>query len=152
MPRTIISDASCFILLSKIDELDLLQKIYGSITTTSEVASEFGLPLPAWVVIENPKFLDKQLVLEQKLDRGEASAISLALEIADATIILDDQKARKIALELGLDVTGTIGVIIKAKLKGVIPSIQPIIGQIRNTNFRLAPEIEFEALKQAGEL
>jgi predicted nucleic acid-binding protein len=42
MPKTIISDTSCFILLSKIGELDLLQKLYGEIFTTSVIAEEFG--------------------------------------------------------------------------------------------------------------
>ncbi|MCX6198273.1 MAG: hypothetical protein NTY88_03495 [Bacteroidetes bacterium] len=52
MPKTIISDISCFIILSNIGELDLLQKIYGRVLTTIEVADEFGEPLPDWVEIK----------------------------------------------------------------------------------------------------
>ena len=152
MPSTIIADASCFILLSKIDEFELLQKTYGSIITTSEVAFEFGLPLPTWVITKNPRSLDRRLLLKRRLGLGEASVISLAIETSDATIVLDDQKARNVAIEMGLEVTGTIGVIARAKLKGIIPSVQPLIDQIRKTNFRLAPEIEVEALIAAGEL
>lgn len=69
----------------------------------------------------------------------------------NCTIILDDFKARKVAQNLGLSVTGTIGVIIKAKLNGIIPSIKPLINKIRQTNFRLSAEIEALALKQAKE-
>jgi predicted nucleic acid-binding protein len=47
--------------------------------------------------------------------------------------------------------TGTIGVIIKAKLKGIIPSIKPLLKKIKQTDFRLSAEIEFLALKEAGE-
>lgn len=75
----------------------------------------------------------------------------MALETPDCTIILDDYKARKIADQLGLRFTGTIGVIVKAKLKGVIPSIKPLLSKIRATDFRLSVELELLALKEAGE-
>lgn len=83
--------------------------------------------------------------------KGESSAIALALEIPDSTLILDDIKGRKIANHLGLTYTGTLGVIIKAKLNGIIPSIKPILGKIKQTNFRLSPNLELQALKAANE-
>ena len=86
-----------------------------------------------------------------QIDKGESSAIALALETADCTVILDDYKARKVAELLGINVTGTIGVIIKAKLRGIIPSIKPLIEKIKQTDFRLSPEIELLALKEAQE-
>jgi predicted nucleic acid-binding protein len=64
---------------------------------------------------------------------------------------LDDYKARRIAERLQLSYTGTIGVIIKSKLMGIIPSIKPILGKIRKTNFRISLEIELQALKEANE-
>lgn len=48
MPKTIISDTSCFIILSKINELDLLHKVYGQIVTTIDIATEYGETLPEW--------------------------------------------------------------------------------------------------------
>ncbi|MDP3667090.1 MAG: DUF3368 domain-containing protein [Sediminibacterium sp.] len=86
-----------------------------------------------------------------QIDKGESSAIALALETPDCTIILDDFKARKIADQLGLHVTGTIGVIVRAKLNGVIPSIKPVLQKMRETDFRLSIEIELLALREAGE-
>jgi len=53
--------------------------------------------------------------LELQLDKGEASAIALALEIQDSTLILDDFKARKVAEKLGLKITGTLGLMILPK-------------------------------------
>ena len=47
--------------------------------------------------------------------------------------------------------TGTIGVIIKAKLNGIIPSIKPYLDKIKETNFRISAEIELQALKEANE-
>jgi predicted nucleic acid-binding protein len=77
-----------------------------------------------------------------QIDKGESSAIALALETPNCTIILDDYKARKTADQLGLHITGTIGVIVKAKLNGVITSIKPILSKIRTTDFRLSSELE----------
>lgn len=151
MPKTIISDTSCLIILSNIGELNLLQKLYGNVTTTNDIVKEFGEKLPEWVEIKDAKDKQKQQLLELQIDKGESSAIALALELKDCTIILDDNKARRIANILGLKVTGTIGIIIKAKLNGIIPSIIPYLEKIKKTNFRLSPEIELQALIEAKE-
>lgn len=151
MPNIIIADTSCFIILSKIDELDLLQKIYGQIFTTFDIAVEFGEPLSNWVVIKNVLNKNYQEILELQLDKGESSAIALALETENCTIILDDYKARKIAKKLSVSFTGTIGIIIKAKQVGLINSIKPILEKIKSTNFRLSKEIETQALILANE-
>ena len=112
MHKTIISDTSCFIILTNIGELDLLHKVYGQIVTTIDIANEFGEPLPDWVEIISVKDQLKQQLLEMQIDKGESSAIALALEISDSTLIIDDYKARKIAEQLKLSYTGTLGVII----------------------------------------
>lgn len=151
MHRIIISDTSCFIILSNIGELELLQKLYGQVFTTLDIAIEYGEKLPEWVEIATVADLQKQQLLEMQIDKGESSAIALALEYSNSTIILDDYKARKIAERLGIPFTGTIGVIIKAKLKGIIPSIKPLLAKIKQTNFRLSPDIELCALKEAKE-
>ena len=151
MHKTIISDTSCFIILSKIGELDILYKTYKKVITTLEVASEYGENLPVWVEIESPKDKSKQQILELQLDIGEASAIALALESPGSIIILDDYKARRIAEKLGLEITGTLGVIIKAKKSGVIDSVKPFLSKLKSTDFRLSAELENEILKRSGE-
>jgi predicted nucleic acid-binding protein len=75
----------------------------------------------------------------------------LALETPNCTVILDDYKARKVAQNLQINLTGTIGVIVKAKLKGIIPSIKPYLEKIKRTDFRLASAVELQALIEAGE-
>lgn len=152
MHKIIISDTSCLIILSKIQKLELLQKLYGTIITTQDVADEFGEMLPDWIIIENAKDKYHQRILELQIDKGESSAIALALEIPDSILILDDFKARKVAGNLGLLFTGTIGIIIKAKLSGLIPSIKPLLEKIVATNFRISAEIELQALKESGEI
>jgi predicted nucleic acid-binding protein len=151
MPKTIISDTSCLIVLSKIGELELLHKLYGQIITTFDIAAEYGEPLPVWVEIAEVVDKTRQLLLEMQIDKGESSAIALALETPGSTIILDDIKARKIAHQLGLTYTGTIGIVVRAKLQGIIPSIKPILEKIRQTDFRISDELEVQALKAANE-
>lgn len=151
MPKIIISDTSCFIILTNIGELDLLQKLYGQVLTTIDIATEYGDSLPEWIKIAKVTDPYSQQLLEMQIDKGESSAIALALETPGSTIILDDYKARKIAEQLKLQYTGTIGVIIKAKLKGIIPSIKPLLNKIKQTDFRISIELELQALKAANE-
>ncbi len=151
MPRILIADTSCLIVLTKIGELDLLRQVYGSISTTPDVAAEYGEALPTWVEVASVQDSYKQLLLEMQLDKGEASAIALALEMPGSTLILDDYKARKVARRLGLALTGTVGILVKAKLKGIIPSIKPLLVKIKQTNFRVSAELELQALREAGE-
>lgn len=151
MPDVIISDTSCLIILSKIGELDLLQKIYGGVLTTPEIASEFGEELPDWIAVKQVKDLHKQQLLEMQVDKGESSAIALALETEHSAVILDDYKARQIAERLNVKYTGTIGIIIKAKKDRIISSVKPILERIKQTDFRISVDLEIAALKEAGE-
>src|SRR5882757_2440910 len=104
MPDVVIADTSCFIILSNINELAILQKLYNQIITTPDVVNEFGVDLPEWVIIKSPSDRQKQLILEQQVDKGEASAIALALEIPQSLIILDDLEARTLAKHLGITI------------------------------------------------
>ena len=152
MHRVIIADISCFIILSKINELELIHHVYGEIVTTVDIANEFGEELPIWVEIVEVKDKLRQQLLEMQVDKGESSAMALALEMPESTIVIDDYKARKVADHLGINYTGTIGVLIKAKLLGIIQSIKPLLSKIKETNFRISAELEEKALQESGEL
>ena len=151
MHKTIISDTSCLILLEKIGELDILHKLFGTIITTTEVAEEFGQTLPSWFELRQPTDKNYQSIIEASVDKGEASAIALAIELDDCLLIIDDLKGRKFAHQLGLTIIGTIGVIVDAKLVGIIPSVKPILAKIKSTNFRITEQLELLILKRAGE-
>jgi len=151
MSKTIISDTSCFIVLSKIGQMELLQQLFGNIVTTPEIADEFGEDLPDWVEIVSAKDKYKQQLFEVQIDNGEASAMALALEIENSLLIIDDYKARRLAHTLNIDYTGTIGIIILAKQKGIINSIKPVLEKIKATNFHISADLELQALIQAKE-
>lgn len=151
MQEVIIADTSCLILLDKIGELSILQKLFNQVTVTSIIAQEFKKALPEWVKVEDATNGISLNVLKATVDAGEASALALALE-RSSLLILDDVKARKFAAQLNLKYTGTVGILIQAKLKGHYLSIRPIIAKIGNTNFYLTPELEQKMLKATGEL
>jgi len=151
MQKIIISDTSCLILLHKIGELNLLYVLFGEVIITSVIASEFGQPLPTWIKVADAGNKKYQTLLSATIDKGEASAIALAVEQTDCLLILDDNKARKLATELGLKYTGTLGVIADAKLSGLIPSVKPILEKIRKTNFRITSDLEKKLLDRTGE-
>jgi predicted nucleic acid-binding protein len=131
MQKVIISDTSCLILLDKIEELKLLKKLFGQIIVTREIASEFKKELPEWFTIQEPTNKTYQKILEASLDKGEASAIAFALEQTDCLLIIDDYKGRKYAEQLGIKITGTLGILIDAKLSGYIESVKPMLDKIK---------------------
>ena len=147
----IIADTSCLIILSKIKELPLLKLLYGEVLITDTIAKEFDEPLPDWIIVCPIKLNEKDFLFERRIDKGEASAIMLALEIPNSAIIIDDFKGRALAKELGKKVTGTMGVIILAKNKKLIPSIKPMLEKIKETNFYISKALENEALGLAEE-
>jgi predicted nucleic acid-binding protein len=147
----VIADTSCFILLDKIDELSLLKAVFTEVTTTNEIAREFGKPLPDWIKIKSPVNTTYHEILSIEVDSGEATAIALALENKNSLIILDDYRARKLAEKLGLHYTGTLGIFLKAKELNIIPSIRSILGKIQKTNFRFSEKIFNEILSRASE-
>ena len=80
MQKVIISDTSCLILLDKIGEVNLLNKLFGQIIITQDIAREFKKELPDWFTIVEPTNKTYQKILEASLDKGEASAIAFAIE------------------------------------------------------------------------
>ncbi len=90
-------------------------------------------------------------VLELELDAGEASAIALGLKSPNSTLILDESKGRKAAKRLGLKVTGTVGIIIKAKRQGVIQSGKEILIALEEHGFWLSQKLKSEILERLNE-
>lgn len=151
MPKIVISDTSTLILFHKINEFNLLQKVYGELITTPEIAEEFGEKFPDWIKIQEVSDKKYQDFLETQIDQGEASAIALATEFEDVLLLLDDLKARKLATRLKFKITGTLGIIHKAKQMSVIDKVKPLIDKLLLTDFRVSENIIEEILKLNNE-
>jgi predicted nucleic acid-binding protein len=141
MDKIIISDTSCLIALQNVGLLNLLKDLYKEILITQEVKDEFGLDLPDWIFVVEVKNIDKKSEIEQKLDKGEASSIVLALEIKDSILIIDEIKGRKIAESLKIEIIGTIGILLLADKRGLIKDVLSIILKLVNKGFRLSDNL-----------
>ena len=151
MHSCIISDTSCLILFDKIGALSLLHEIYGEITLTPEVAKEYKKSLPVWMKILSAQNKIKQKEFEKLVDPGEASAIALALELPESLLIIDDKRGRTLAHKLNIELTGTLGTLLKGKQKGLIPEIKPFVEKLKLIDYRMSKELEEGILKKAGE-
>ncbi len=150
--RSIISDSSCLISLHNSGDLDLLQKVFGEVTITPLIAEEFQLPLPPWITVMENSGTVPTFFQGIEIDAGEASAISLALELGNAVLIVDDLKARQIAERLSIEFMGTLGVAVEAKRLGILPSIRPIIQRLHSVGLWFSEGVEARALAQADEV
>jgi predicted nucleic acid-binding protein len=144
MASIIIADTSCLILYDKIERLDILKNTFNTITITQEVMDEFGQEL-TWANIEEYQNKHTFISLTEKLGKGEASSIALALEKPDSILLIDEKKGRKIATDLGLNLIGSL------KEKGIITEVASILKLIEKTDFRINQAIKAHLLNLAGE-
>lgn len=149
--RVIISDTTILIAFEKINSIELLEMLYEEIVVTPEVKEEFGESLPNWIKVQEVSDNDKMRLLELELDLGESSAIALALEHPKSLLIIDEKKGRKIAKAMGIDVTGTLGILVKAKKKGVLEKVKPVLDKLESVNFRISPSLRALVLNQVDE-
>ena len=149
--NVVIAVTTCFILLFKIGRLDLLRQLFKYITTTNIIANELGNPLPDRIIVAEVKDAHYLGILKLEVDDGEASAIALSFEFDKTLLILDDLKARKLAIKLNLNFTGTMGILLKAKEAGLVATIKPILEEIQLTNFRFSENILRQLLLIAKE-
>ena len=95
MPELIIANTSCLILLSKINFLNLLEKLYGQVFITPEISGEYGSTLPSYIKVKEVP--DKKYIqlLSWQIDKGEASTIALALSTSNSLVIWMIKKPEK---------------------------------------------------------
>jgi len=73
------------------------------------------------------------------------------MELEVAWVVLDDKKARRVARQMGLRVTGALGVLIRAKTAGLLPEVKPVLDELHRLGFRMTPALRETTLRLAGE-
>ncbi len=149
MKEPCVVDSTCLIGLERIGKLDVLPELFEPIFIPDEVSAEFGASF-SWLNVETPANLALINALKLSVDSGEAEAIALALE-KNCKILSDDKQARSAAKKLGLQVIGTIGMLIQAKQSGLIDLLKPVLEDLENNGFRMSEKLKSEALKIVGE-
>jgi predicted nucleic acid-binding protein len=157
----VVVDTSIVQYLHQAGLLDLLHRLYGTVTVPYAVAAELAhgrasaidLPDPAtlqWMKVE-AKPSKQVLPVTRHLGPGELDAIGIALERPGSLVLLDDRLAREYAQRLGVHYNGTLGVLLRAKREQLLPAVRPIIDRLQALGFRLAPITRAAVLEQAGE-
>lgn len=159
----VISDASVFINLAIIGQLDLLPSIFGKITVPQAVFQEVvtaGATKPGSQELRTAEWLEVQDCTDQvllnrllqSLDKGEAEAITLACEMNADLLVIDEKRGRNIAKSLNLQITGLLGVLLTAKKKGLIESVKTLMVRLQaEADFRIGKETFRVVLEAAGE-
>ena len=158
----VICNTSPLQYLYQSDGLELLPELFSQVQVPEAVAGELDegrrrnlhLPDPTslrWLTVRSVR--DNTLMpLVTNLGGGEREVLALGLETPDALLILDDRRARRHALALGLKISGTLGVILLAKERGILEAVKPVLDRLEALGFRLGPETRQSVLELAGEL
>lgn len=156
----IVCNAGPLISLARIGRLDLLPALFGEIIVPPavhrEVTQDDSLPgakalaQADWLTLA--EIADRRDVekLSAGLDPGEAEVLTLAREL-QATAAIDERRGRRLATELGVSQTGTVGILLAAKQRGLIPFVRPLLDQLLGNGVRLSPRLYEEACRLAGE-
>ena len=155
-----IVNASPVIALAKVDGLQLLQDSCRELLVPQAVVREI-LAGPSsdparqavergWGQVIDPKNIPPEL-LEWGLGPGETAVLAISLERKSATAVLDDAAARTCAKTLGLEVIGTLGVILRAKRKSLIPSAADLLKKLCAAGLYLDDKVVASALQGIGE-
>ncbi|WP_457641817.1 DUF3368 domain-containing protein [Persephonella sp.] len=159
MPK-VVSNTTPLLSFIKLNRLDILQEIYQRIYIPEAVYKEIetgkgkyykDISKENWIIIKKVK--NKNLVEKytEFIDIGEVEAIALSLEIKANLLLIDDRKGRTIAEKENINITGTVGILIKAKKLGIIKEIKPYIYElIEKGNFYSETFIKL-ILKRSGE-
>lgn len=151
---SIVSNSSPLIALARIQRLDLVPAILQSVVIPPAVAREIApsIPvLPPWVSKQAPTSQPSVLTSTGRLGAGEREAIALALEVGADAILLDDRPARRVAAAAGLNVVGTLGLLLEAKRVGLLAAVRPELDNLLESSFFLSRQLYERLLKMSGE-
>ena len=162
----LIADAGPLIALAKIEKLELLKQLYGTVTIPQQVYSELeiGSNRPGAKALEQALLIGLLIsvktkyppiaIISESVDAGEAEAITLAIEQKSdcPQLLIDDRKGRLVAKHHNIIVIGTAGILLIAKKQGLLVQIKPVLEQLLNVGYRISDPLCNKILQLAGEV
>ena len=157
----VICNTSPIQYLYQANVLELLPALAGQVYVPEAVVAELqegqrrNVLLPAledlsWLIVRPVR--DRTLLpLVTHLGDGEKEVLALGLETQDPLLLLDDRDARRYAQTLGLEISGTLGLLLRAKERGILDAIRPVLDRLQALRFRLNAKTRQMVLKRAGE-
>jgi len=158
----LVLDSSSLIALDRIGRLDLLRQVTSDVHIPEAVYEEVvqaGEGRCGSVEVAQAQWISRHHVRDQgavlrfqaRIGRGEAEAIVLAQELHADVLILDDAVARRVAEAEGRSVVGLLGLLLHAKLHGLVGAVRPILDDMRTAGFFLDEPLYRSILNRAGE-
>ncbi len=160
MPEA-ISNTSPLLYLFRIAVLDWLPSLFEDIWVPRAVAAELqegqraGYDVPSlnnynWLkIVETRNVPSEWLTLD--LGPGELEAMALALENPEREVLLDDGLARRIASAAGLEVWGTLRIVLEAKKQGLTEAVAPLVDDLQKAGIWVSADVRQRVLALAGE-
>ena len=156
-----ITNTSPLLYLYRVGALEWLPRLFSKIWTPSAVMIElregqrkgYDVPNPDdydWLKIVDPASVPSEW-LTLDLGLGEIAVMALALENPERVVLLDDALARQIAQAAGLEVWGTLRVILEAKSRGLTESVKPVVKRLAEAGMWISDDIQRRILALAGE-
>ncbi len=156
-----ITNTSPLVYLYRIGALDWLPKLFGEIWLPSAVLRElqegirlgYDVPDPnkhTWLKIKDAQAIPSEW-LALDLGAGEIATMTLVLENPTRIALLDDGRARKIAEAAGLQVWGTLRVLLEAKSRGLAERIEPLVNRLAETGMWISDDVRERILAIADE-
>jgi len=121
----LVADSSALIALAIVDKLEVLDKLFV------EVSSNINFNVT--------------------LGKGESEAIILYKELNGDFLLCDDKKAKKFAQNFGITVIGSLGILLKAKERGLITHIKPLLNILKSSKVFIDEKTCSLVLKMANE-
>ncbi len=160
MPE-VISNTSPLQYLHQAGLLSLLPSIAGTIVIPPAVRAELmegrlrGVDLPdvdtlPWIIVRTPASTPA-LPLASDLGAGEAEVLALALESPGSVVVMDDALGRQVAQTLRIRLSGTLGLLLDAKRRGLLPAVGPTLDRLQALRFRISRSTREAVLRIAGE-
>jgi predicted nucleic acid-binding protein len=161
MSRVWVVNASPLILLGKIDHVVLLSELSDKLIVPDRVVREVGArPQGERVISEVASFPGVQFEAETAtsaelaawgLGPGETQVLALAGAAPGSRAVLDDLEARRCAQSLEVPMIGTLGVVLRAKRRGIIGMARPVIEHLRRVGLYASDSLIERALAHLGE-
>lgn len=160
-----VSNTSPLSCLASLELLHLLPHQFDRVTIPEAVLIELGehphgyarrgiddLIQTGYLQVLEIKNTHLKRSLRESLDEGESEAICLALELKSDMLLLDEKDGRKAARSLDLTLTGTVGVLLKARHSGMIPSMREVLNKLSSEfGFSLHPNLVEQVCVEVGE-
>lgn len=162
MPDIVINTGPLIAMVAATGNLNWLPSMYGRIVIPYEVLLEIEAGGPGNTEIVALRAIERQVLIGRQstqidaamlreLDLGESSVISSALLHAIDTVAIDEKAGRRLARIHGLNVTGSIGILLKAKRHGFLPNLGECIARMRAHGIWISAELTQEVLHRANE-